>query len=203
AAFVDVLTSNRVTVLNQTPTAFYQLAATDHAPLEYLRLLIFGGEALDPALVRPWAERHPHVRAVNMFGITETTVHVTFGDATATGIGAPLPGLAVDVLDSSLRPALPGAIGELYVRGDQLARGYRGRPGQTATRFVAAPGGTRRYRTGDLGRRDNTGALHYLGRADQQIELRGYRIEPGEVEAALLRSEGVRQAVVLLRDDRL
>ncbi|WP_442972628.1 amino acid adenylation domain-containing protein [Rhodococcus sp. Rp3] len=203
AAFVDVLTSNRVTVLNQTPTAFYQLAAADHAPLEDLRLLIFGGEALDPARVRPWAERHPHVRAVNMFGITETTVHVTFGDATATGIGAPLPGLAVDVLDSSLRPALPGAIGELYVRGDQLARGYRGRPGQTATRFVAAPGGTRRYRTGDLGRRDNTGSLHYLGRADQQIELRGYRIEPGEIEAALLRSEGVRQAVVLLRDDRL
>ncbi len=203
AAFVDVLNRHRVTVLNQTPTAFYQLAATDHAPLDDLRLLIFGGEALDPARVRPWAERHPHVRAVNMFGITETTVHVTFGDATATGIGAPLPGLAVDVLDSSLRPALPGAIGELYVRGDQLAYGYRAHPGRTATRFVAAPGGARRYRTGDLGRRDSSGALHYLGRADQQIELRGYRIEPGEIEAALLRIEGVRQAVVLLRDDRL
>ncbi|WP_441347286.1 amino acid adenylation domain-containing protein [Rhodococcus sp. CH91] len=203
AAFADVLVRHRVTVLNQTPTAFYQLAATDHPPLEDLRLLIFGGEALDPERVRPWAQNHPDVRAVNMFGITETTVHVTFGDATEAGVGAPLPGLAVDVLDSSLRPALPGAVGEMYVRGDQLARGYRGRPGQTATRFVAAPGGRRRYRTGDLGRHAKTGALHYLGRADQQIELRGYRIEPGEIETALLRSEGVRQAVVLLRDDRL
>ncbi|MEU5844166.1 amino acid adenylation domain-containing protein [Rhodococcus sp. NPDC047139] len=203
AVFVDVLRSHRVTVLNQTPTAFYQLATTGHAPLDDLRLLIFGGEALDHERVRPWVQNHPHVRTVNMYGITETTVHVTLGDATAPGIGASLPGLAVDVLDSSLRPALPGATGELYVRGDQLARGYRGRPGQTATQFVAAPGGGRRYRTGDLGRRDTGGALHYLGRADQQIELRGYRIEPGEIEAALLRSEGVRQAAVLLRDDRL
>src|SRR5690606_16831020 len=115
-----------------------------HVRLDDLRLLIFGGEALDPERVKPWAYTHPGVRTVNMFGITETTVHVTHGDATAPGIGRPLPGLAVEVLDTSLRPALPGAIGEMYVRGEQLARGYRERPGQTATRFVAAPGGGRR-----------------------------------------------------------
>ncbi|UYP21095.1 amino acid adenylation domain-containing protein [Rhodococcus sp. Z13] len=200
-AFAELLVHYRVTVLNQTPTAFRQLATTGHAPFEHLRLLIFGGEALDPGLVLPWAQAHPHVRTVNMFGITETTVHVTAGDATAPGIGAPLPGLTVEVLDAALRPALPGSTGEIHVRGDQLARGYHRRPGWTATRFVAAPGGTRRYRSGDLARLDT--ALHYLGRADQQIELRGYRIEPGEIEAALLRCEGVEQAVVLLRDDRL
>ncbi|MFD6855976.1 amino acid adenylation domain-containing protein [Rhodococcus sp. NPDC060090] len=201
-AFADLLAREHVTVLGQTPRAFYQLADLD-VSLPDLRLVIFGGEALDPARVMPWARRHPHVHAVNMFGITETTVHVTAGEATAAGIGSPIPGMGVDVLDVSLRQALPGAIGELYVTGDQLARGYRGRPGLTAARFVAAPGGARRYRTGDLARRDRSGGLRYLGRADHQIELRGYRIEPGEIEAALLACDGVTQAAVLLRDDML
>ncbi|WP_440127536.1 amino acid adenylation domain-containing protein [Rhodococcus sp. SJ-3] len=202
SAFADLLGRERVTVLSQTPRAFYQLADLG-AALPGLRLVIFGGEALDPARVMPWARRHPHVHVVNMFGITETTVHVTAGEATATGIGSPLAGMGVDVLDVSLRRALPGAIGEMYVAGDQLARGYRGRPGLTATRFVAAPGGARRYRTGDLARRDRAGGLRYLGRADHQIELRGYRIEPGEIEAALLACDGVSEAAVLLRDDKL
>ncbi|WP_241997405.1 non-ribosomal peptide synthetase [Rhodococcus sp. SMB37] len=202
AAFAELLGREHVTVLNQTPRAFYQLAELD-AQLPDLRLVVFGGEALDPTRVTPWARRHPHVHVVNMFGITETTVHVTAGEATATGIGTPIPGMGVEVLDVSLRPALPGAIGEMYVTGDQLARGYRDRPGLTAVRFVAAAGGARRYRTGDLARRDRSGGLRYLGRADHQIELRGYRIEPGEIEAALLSCDGVTQAAVLLRDDRL
>ncbi|WP_044475791.1 non-ribosomal peptide synthetase [Rhodococcus aetherivorans] len=201
-AFAALLDGEGVTVLNQTPTAFGQLATVDTA-LPTLRLLIFGGEALDPGRVRPWLADRPHVRAVNMFGITETTVHVTRGPAAEPGVGRPLPGFDVQILDRSLRRTPPGTVGELYVAGGQLARGYRGRPGLTATRFVAAPGGARRYRTGDLGRRGRDGVLHHRGRADDQIELRGYRIEPGEIEAALLRCDGVTQAVVVLRDDRL
>ncbi|WP_048772056.1 non-ribosomal peptide synthetase [Rhodococcus ruber] len=201
-AFAALLDGEGVTVLNQTPTAFHQLATVD-TPLNTLRLLIFGGEALDPEQVRPWLADRPHVRAVNMFGITETTVHVTRGPADRPGVGRPLPGLDVQILDRSLRRTPPGTVGELYVAGTQLARGYRDRPALTAARFVAAPGGTRRYRTGDLGRRGRDGVLHHRGRADDQLELRGYRIEPGEIEAALLRCDGVTQAVVVLRDDRL
>ncbi|MFD1810849.1 amino acid adenylation domain-containing protein [Rhodococcus gannanensis] len=191
-----------VTVLNLTPTAFYQLASVD-ARLPSLRLLNFAGEAFDPERARAWFTSHPHVVATNLYGITETTVHATRGPAAAAGVGTALPGLDIAVLDSSLRTAPTGTTGELHVSGPQLARGYSGRPGLTATRFVAAPGGKRRYRSGDLGRRDRSGVLHHHGRADQQIELRGHRVEPGEVEAALLRCPGVTQAAVVLRGDRL
>ncbi|TQC42615.1 amino acid adenylation domain-containing protein, partial [Rhodococcus sp. WS4] len=210
--FLDLLVRERVTVLNQTPSAFSQLAEQadiDPAADDDLavRLLIFGGEALDPAMVWPWLERHPGVRAVNMFGITETTVHVTRHDLTATdmsrgAIGRALPGLRTYVLDASLRLAPPGTVGELYVAGAQVSRGYLGRSGLTAQRFVADPfgDGSVMYRTGDLARYRVDGQLDYLGRADAQVELRGYRIEPGEIEAALLRHPGVDRAAVVLRD---
>ncbi|MFI2238203.1 non-ribosomal peptide synthase/polyketide synthase [Streptomyces chrestomyceticus] len=219
--FLDLLVRHRVTVLNQTPSAFYPLIRADHDHPELsarlaLRTVVFGGEALDPGRLRAWYERHPAdaPRLVNMYGITETTVHVTHAplderDAAAdpprSVIGEPIPDLRAYVLDNALRPVPPGVTGELYVAGPGLARGYLGRPGLSAQRFVADPfgrPGERMYRTGDRARRHADGRLDHAGRADDQVKLRGFRIEPGEVEAVLARHGAVAQAVVLLREDR-
>ncbi|WP_043698363.1 AMP-binding protein, partial [Nocardia abscessus] len=219
--FRELLIREQVTVLNQTPSAFYQLAEADRAAHHdegkfALRYIVFGGEALDLRQLRRWYERHP-VDApwlVNMYGITETTVHVSFlsldeqmADNPASVIGRALPGLDAYVLDDRLHPAPVGVAGEIHVAGAQLSRGYLGRPGLTATRFVANPfgaPGSRMYRSGDIGRWVGFGGqatLEYAGRGDQQVQLRGFRIELGEIEAALLRCPGVSQAVVLVRAD--
>lgn len=207
--FRALLVREQVTVLNQTPTAFGQLADVDGDPDDLsVRTLIFGGEPVDAARVRGWLDRHPAVVAVNMFGITETTVHLTRAvfdrNALRTNdIGVSLPGTVLHLLDGALRPVLPGAVGEIYVAGPQVARGYRDRPGLTAQRFVAAPNGEIVYRTGDLARLRGDGGLEYRGRSDDQLQLRGHRIEPGEVRAALTRLPEVTAAAVLVRDDRL
>ncbi|MET7647458.1 amino acid adenylation domain-containing protein [Streptomyces sp. NPDC005426] len=195
-----------VTVLNQTPSAFYQFAEADrHAggPATALRRIIFGGEALDPARLRGWAERHGagSPQLVNMYGITETTVHVTHRVLTdqdfagdASPIGGPVPGLHTYLLDDRLRPVPPGRVGAIYVAGDQVSLGYLGRPGLTAGRFVANPfagDGSRMYHTGDLARRTLDGELEFAGRADDQVQLKGFRIELGEVESAIRELEGV------------
>ncbi|MFB7876377.1 non-ribosomal peptide synthase/polyketide synthase [Nocardia sp. NPDC056064] len=212
--FRELLLTERVTVLNQTPSAFYQLIAADLAtsPGDYaLRTVIFGGEALEPQRLDGWFARYPaSPRLVNMYGITETTVHVSYREITpdtgsASVIGGAIAGLAVRVLDSRLRPVPVGVPGEIYVSGGQLARGYLARPGLTASRFVADPygaPGTVAYRSGDLARWTADGDLEYLGRADQQVNLRGFRIELGEIEAALLRSSAApREVAVLVRTD--
>ncbi|WP_260477996.1 non-ribosomal peptide synthetase [Nonomuraea sp. WAC 01424] len=208
---LDLLERERVTVLNQTPSAFYQLAAADDGRDLALRYVIFGGEALEPARTAAWRARRPDLpRLVNMYGITETTVHVTHhvlppGDQYGSPIGRGIPDLRVYVLDDALRPVPPGVTGEMYVAGDGLARGYLGRPGLTAERFVADPfgrPGTRMYRSGDLARWRADGTLDHMGRADQQVKVRGFRIEPGEIEAALLRHPSVAQAAVIVREDR-
>ncbi|MDZ7929689.1 MAG: amino acid adenylation domain-containing protein [Rhodococcus sp. (in: high G+C Gram-positive bacteria)] len=212
-----LLSSEGITVLNQTPAAFYSLIDADReatTPLS-LRYIIFGGEALDLRRLAPWYDRHADgaPQLVNMYGITETCVHVTFRflrseDATAGAsmIGVPIPGLSVFVLDQYLEPVAPGVVGEMYVSGAQLAQGYLGRAGLSASRFVADPfggSGGRLYRSGDLARWSEDGELEYLGRGDQQIKVRGYRIEPGEIEAALLeRSEIAAAAVVVRRDQQ-
>ncbi|WP_174187341.1 non-ribosomal peptide synthetase, partial [Nocardia barduliensis] len=216
--FRELLISERVTVLNQTPSAFYQLVEADRAATAgdlALRYVIFGGEALDPRKLGRWYERHgAGARLVNMYGITETTVHVSFlplqpQDAQdgASVIGRAIPGLSAYVLDGRLHPAPVGAPGEIHVVGAQLTRGYLGRPGLTASRFVANPfgvPGSRMYRSGDIGRwraAADDAVLEYAGRGDQQVQLRGFRIELGEIEAALLRCPGVSQAVVVVRAD--
>ncbi|MFI8972217.1 non-ribosomal peptide synthase/polyketide synthase [Nocardia asteroides] len=212
--FRELLLAERVTVLNQTPSAFYQLVAADLAtePADYaLRVVIFGGEALEPQRLSGWFARYPHApRLVNMYGITETTVHVSYREITpdtgsASVIGGALAGLTVRVLDSRLRPVPVGVPGEIYVSGAQLARGYLARPALTASRFVADPygaPGTVAYRSGDLARWTAEGDLEYLGRADQQVNLRGFRIELGEIESALLASSvAPREVAVLVRTD--
>ncbi|CAM5294771.1 non-ribosomal peptide synthetase [Streptomyces atroolivaceus] len=200
-----------VTVLNQTPSAFHRFIEADrHAgePVTALRRIIFGGEALDLARLRGWVERHGTAtpELVNMYGITETTVHVThrvlteedFGDDVSP-IGGPIPGLATYVLDDRLRPVPPGRVGAIYVAGDQLALGYLGRPGLTSGRFVANPfagDGSRMYHTGDLARRTLDGELEFAGRADDQVQLKGFRVELGEVESAIRELDGVTDVAV-------
>jgi amino acid adenylation domain-containing protein len=212
-AFAELVAREGVTVLSQTPSAFYGFAEADRerraagrgGPDLALRYVVFGGEALDAARLAGWFAAHKpgSPRLINMYGITETTVHVTFGEVTGpdtAGIGTPLPGMRVYVLDERMRPVPIGVAGEIYVAGGQLARGYLGAPVTTAGRFVAnpyGPAGTRLYRSGDIGRWQNGERgleLRYLGRADAQIQLRGYRIELGEVESALLRHPGVVRA---------
>ncbi|MGW1715505.1 amino acid adenylation domain-containing protein [Streptomyces sp. NPDC002156] len=218
--FLRLLVRERVTVLNQTPSAFGELLRADAALPEVgrelaLRYVVFGGEALDFARVAEWYTRHPQdaPALVNMYGITETTVHVTGLPLTEGvvrsgqgSIGLAIPDLRAYVLDAGLRLVPPGVTGELYVAGAGLARGYLGRPGLTSGRFVADPfggPGERMYRTGDLACRSAEGELEYAGRADDQVKIRGFRIELGEVEAALAGHPEVAQAVVLERDGRL
>ncbi|MER8158414.1 amino acid adenylation domain-containing protein [Streptomyces sp. NPDC094472] len=216
--FLTLLADERVTVLNQTPSAFYQLMAADRDNPETaarlrLRHVVFGGEALELGRLADWYARHPDdaPSLVNMYGITETTVHVTHvaldeavvAASSGSVIGEPIPDLGVYVLDERLRPVPRGVVGELYVVGAGLARGYLGRSGLTAERFVANPFGEgRMYRTGDTGRRLADGRLEYHGRVDDQVKLRGFRIELGEIEAALEAHTAVSQAAVILREDR-
>ncbi|MFE2756327.1 amino acid adenylation domain-containing protein, partial [Actinosynnema sp. NPDC059335] len=198
--FARLIGDEGVTVLNQTPSAFYQLLA-ETPELPSVRYVVFGGEALDVRKVAAW--RGPG-RLINMYGITETTVHVTWTEADGT-IGVPIPDLRVYVLDEDLRPVPPGVVGEMYVAGPGLARGYLKRPGLTASRFPASPfgpPGSRMYRTGDLARWVD-GRLEYFGRADQQVKIRGFRIELGEIEAVLARHAAVAQVAVVVREDRL
>ncbi|SFY00752.1 non-ribosomal peptide synthetase [Streptomyces atratus] len=206
-----------VTVLNQTPSAFHQFTEADRLaaePVTALRRIVFGGEALDLGRLRGWVERHGTAapELVNMYGITETTVHVThrvltdedFGPGDdVSPIGGPVPGLVVHLLDDRLRPVPPGRVGAIYVAGDQVSLGYLGRPGLTAGRFVANPfaaDGSRMYHTGDLARRTLDGELEFAGRADDQVQLKGFRIEPGEVESAVRELDGVVDAAVTVAD---
>ncbi|WP_367129334.1 amino acid adenylation domain-containing protein [Saccharothrix sp. HUAS TT1] len=210
--FYELVVREGVTVLSQTPTAFVQFNTVDaraRADLA-LRLVVFGGEALDRASVRDWADRRgwDRPRLVDMYGITETTVHVTAQvlDDSAIGgrftrIGRPVAGLEGRVLDPAGIPVALGATGELHVGGERLARGYLGRPALTAQRFVAATSGARLYRSGDLVVQRPDGALEYVGRADDMVNLRGFRIEPGEIEATLAGHPAVAGAVVVLRHD--
>ena len=214
---ISLLRSEQVTVLNQTPSAFHQLLFStghgdDTAGLA-LRLVIFGGERLEPQQLAPWIERHGDQRPelVNMYGITETTVHCTYRRITAadlgtTGvsvIGVPIPDLRVYIVDENGRTVPDGRPGEMYIAGGGVARGYLNRPELTARRFVSSMPGhdeQRMYRSGDVGVRLPGGELAYLGRVDDQLKIRGYRIEPGEIEQCLSQVAGVGRAVVVPRD---
>jgi amino acid adenylation domain-containing protein len=215
--FYDLLMNEGVTVLNQTPSAFRQLVGVDEnrpgQSLETLRLVIFGGEALNLQSLAVWFDKYgdERPRLVNMYGITETTVHVTYRplkrsdlyDTPGSVIGQPIPDLTVHVLDSDLQPVPVGIPGEIFVGGAGVARGYLKRDELTAKRFVSNPfrkHSSKLYRSGDLARRLPGGDLEYLGRLDHQVKIRGFRIELGEVQAALTRLPSVREAFVIARD---
>ncbi|PWC14048.1 non-ribosomal peptide synthetase [Brenneria corticis] len=217
AAFYRQVSEQGVTVLNQTPSAFRSFINEQRQrPLALaLRYVIFGGEALDTSILAPWyesvGERQPQL--VNMYGITETTVHVTYrplsaedGTVSQSPVGQRIPDLKLYLLDARRQPVPDGVVGELYVAGAGLARGYLNRPALTAERFVPDPfsgvPGERMYRTGDLARYRADGELEFIGRNDQQVKLRGYRIELGEIEAALNLNPAVVQAALLLREDK-
>jgi amino acid adenylation domain-containing protein/non-ribosomal peptide synthase protein (TIGR01720 family) len=215
--FDELLRRERVSVLNQTPSAFRSLVTLRGAqpPDETdLRWVIFGGEALDFALVESWLGR-PGIRPrlVNMYGITETTVHVTYralepeNAAASWGsrIGVPISDLEVSLLDGDGNVSPLCVPGEIHVGGAGLARGYRSRPQTTAERFVPHPAGSRPgarlYRTGDWARYWPDRDLEFLGRMDQQVKVRGFRVELGEIEAALEQHPAVRQCAVVVRND--
>ena len=220
-AFYQLLRTNGVTILNQTPSAFRQLMQAEEAlnvsDALSLRLIIFGGEALDIQSLKPWFERHGDVcpQLVNMYGITETTVHVTYRPLTisdteaATGsvIGIPIPDLQVYVLDRLMQPVPIGVPGEMYIGGCGVARGYLKREQLTEERFLPdlfrpSPH-TRLYKTGDLARFLPNGDLEYLGRIDHQVKIRGFRIELGEIETSINGHPAVRESVVLVRQDTM
>jgi amino acid adenylation domain-containing protein len=214
-AFLQLILQEHVTVLNQTPSAFRLLMEADRKadpPVSTaLRLIIFAGEALDIQSLRPWFQRHgdSQPKLVNMYGITETCVHVTYRPITwhdveanvGSVIGVPMPDLRITLLDNYGHLVPFGVPGEIYVGGPGLARGYLNRPQLTAQRFIADPKhpGERLYRSGDLARREPNGELKYLGRIDQQVKIRGFRVELGEIEAALGEHPNVRESVVVVR----
>ena len=207
--FLALLAAERVTILNQTPSAFALLDRAEAAcPTALaLRTIVFGGEALALGSLRSWFARHGdrHPELINMYGITETTVHVTYrrilrADAECEHdslIGEPIPDLQIHLLDEHLQPVLFGAEGEICIAGAGVAQGYLDRPELTAERFVTTPYG-RLYRSGDLARRRADGELVYLGRRDAQVKVNGFRIELGEVEAALAKHPAIAQCCVLV-----
>jgi amino acid adenylation domain-containing protein len=218
AAFYELLASEKVTVLNQTPSAFRQLiwaeATTTRKQSLNLRYVIFGGEALELQSLKTWFELHGDQRPqlINMYGITETTVHVTYRPITMADlqagagsvIGVPIPDLQLHILKDDLTPAAVCEAGEIFVGGLGVARGYLNRPELTAQRFIKAPfssdSSTTLYRSGDLARRLPNGDLEYLGRIDHQVKIRGFRIELGEIESALNQHPAVRENIVIAQD---
>jgi amino acid adenylation domain-containing protein len=243
-AFYQLLCQEKVTILNQTPTAFRQLIQAEESlkgsfPLSRgdrssttdndlsLRLVIFGGEALEINSLQPWFQRHGDQcpQLVNMYGITETTVHVTYRplsmndlNSTASVIGRPIPDLQVYLLDQHLQLVPVGVPGEMYVGGAGVTKGYLNRPELTTERFISSPfekdevipptplnkGGnepSKLYKTGDLGRYLPDGNIEYLGRIDNQVKIRGFRIELGEIEALLASHPQIWETVVIVRDD--
>lgn len=209
SAFLELLYDQSVTVLNQTPSSFYNLIQYEKIEVKKdykLRYVIFGGEALNPSLLSDWHKKYPDTRLINMYGITETTVHVTYKEIGAneialeqSNIGKPIPTLGCYILDPNKNIVSIGVFGELYITGSGLARGYLNRADLTSEKFLPSPfvEGELMYKTGDLGRWLPDGDIEYIGRIDHQIKIRGFRIELGEIETAIAQYSDNIQKVVL------
>ncbi|MBN3951615.1 MAG: amino acid adenylation domain-containing protein [Nostoc sp. NMS7] len=217
-SFYELLCQEKVTILNQTPSAFRQLIQAEQSIATTgdlnLRLVIFGGEALELSSLQPWFEQHGDQmpQLVNMYGITETTVHVTYRplskadlNHTVSVIGRPIPDLQMYVLDEHKQLVPIGVPGEMYVGGEGVTRGYLNRPELTDERFISNPFSNydkaRLYKTGDKARYLPNGELEYLGRIDNQVKIRGFRIELGEIEVVLSQHPLVQESVVIIRED--
>ncbi|HEX2927041.1 MAG TPA: amino acid adenylation domain-containing protein [Ruminiclostridium sp.] len=211
--FMKVLINEGVTVLNQTPSIFYRLMEEEQKYEDSklkLRYVIFGGEALKPAKLKDFYRRHREVRLINMYGITETTVHATYKEITEeeigsniSNIGKPLPTLWAYVADTNMQLLPAGIAGELCIGGGGLARGYLNRLELTQDKFVSNPykESEKIYKSGDLVRLLPNNELEYMGRIDSQVKIRGFRIELGEIESKLLSYEYVKAALVISRED--
>ena len=216
--FYELIAREKVTVLNQTPSAFRQFIwAEESAETKRelcLRYVICAGEALELQSLKPWFARHgdEKTKVINMYGITETTVHSTYrwirkADVEAnlgSVIGVPIPDLTLHLVDENLQPVPPGTPGEICVGGGGVARGYLNRPELNAKRFVPDPFSSvpeaKLYRSGDLAQYNSNGELEYLGRMDHQVKIRGFRVELGEIESALNRHPAIRESVVVAQD---
>ncbi|MCH8619393.1 non-ribosomal peptide synthetase [Undibacterium sp. TS12] len=214
ARFLDLLVNEKVSVLSQTPSAFQSLVQEVFKHKDFvlpnLRYIVFGGENLNPTLLKDFHDAYPHIDLINMYGITETCVHVTFKrieardiEAGVNNIGVPIPTTTVYILDSHQHLMPLGVPGEICVGGLGVGRGYLGRDKLTEERFIQHPyeSGERLYRSGDLGKLLENGEFVYLGRMDKQIKIRGFRVELGEIEVALTRLPEIRDAVVRLHED--
>ena len=211
--YLELLRREKVTVLNQTPSAFYNLMNLELQKKESdlaLRYIIFGGEALNPNMLHEWKEKYKDTKIINMYGITETTVHVTYKEIEVldikngiSNIGKPIPTLTTYIMDKNLKLQPIGVPGELCVGGEGVARGYLNKEDLTKERFIDNPhiNGERIYRSGDLARLLQTGELEYLGRIDNQVKIRGFRIELGEIENRLLKHENIKEVVVFAKDN--
>lgn len=210
AVFFQFLKSEKITVLNQTPTAFRSFCLTNQTKFQSttldVRYVIFGGEALMPSMLKEWHHSYPECKLINMYGITETTVHVTFKEIgpeeikeNKSNIGIPIPTLSCYVLDEDLKPCATKVIGELCVGGAGVARGYHNKQELTAKQFVenTINGEGRLYRSGDFARLLPNGDIEYIGRKDEQVKIRGHRIELAEAEEGIKRLPYIQDAVVL------
>ncbi|UII23764.1 non-ribosomal peptide synthetase [Fulvivirga ligni] len=215
SVYLEIVRKHEVTVLNQTPTAFYNLdevVKLQDITLPHIRYVIFAGEALLPAKLKNWNNIHPSCKLVNMYGITEVTVHMTYKEIgveqikhSISNIGRPLPTGSIYLLDEHKKPVPPGITGEIFVGGHGVGRGYLNNDELTSSRFISNPfkSGDILYRSGDLARMIGGGELEYLGRSDHQVQLKGFRIELGEIEHQLVQNEYIEHAVVLAKKDEI
>ncbi|HLP62850.1 MAG TPA: amino acid adenylation domain-containing protein [Candidatus Deferrimicrobium sp.] len=215
--YLETLKKKTVTILNQTPTVFYQLVQEEmQAPGKslHLRYVIFGGEALKPGKLKPWKDKYPGTKLINMYGITETTVHVTFKEISGaeieqniSNIGKPLPTLSGYIVNKYLKLQPKTVPGELLVGGHGVTRGYLNRPELTGEKFgrdfhhSSFIHHSKLYRTGDRVRLIDNGEMEYLGRIDHQVKVRGNRVETGEIERQMMLLPWIQEALVIPKED--
>lgn len=214
-ALLSILHKEKITILNQTPSAFINLQAEilrskDDFPI-FLRYIIFGGENLKPCNLKAFKEAYPQTRIINMYGITEITVHGTFKEISEeeiegniSNIGKPLPTLNIYLLDKHMKLVSPGIPGEIYVGGEGVSNGYLNKPQLTAERFIRNPYNKSEiiYKSGDLAFIDTKGDIIYIGRNDKQIQIRGFRVEIGEIERCLLKIVGIKNVFILAKKNK-